>query len=182
MNSAIAAALPLVATLICRSGCIIIWCRKVEPCGLPLVSETLFRTPRLTRGSTLVSKTGELKMAKRMCALIFGVILLTSPVFAADVDGKWTGTLSTPGGDVPIAFVFKADGDKLTGTMTGMDGMELPIANGKVDGDKISYSVNIDFGGMMLELLYKGVVTPSEIKLDMSVFDMPFQVVVKKEK
>jgi hypothetical protein len=117
-----------------------------------------------------------------MCALIFGVILLASPVFAADVDGKWTGTLSTPGGDVPIAFVFKADGDKLTGTMTGMDGMELPIANGKVDGDKISYSVNIDFGGMMLELLYKGVVTPSEIKLDMSVFDMPFQVVVKKEK
>jgi hypothetical protein len=40
-----------------------------------------------------------------MCALVFGAILLTSPVFAADVDGKWTGTLTTPGGEVPIGFV-----------------------------------------------------------------------------
>ena len=130
----------------------------------------------------MVSKTGELEMAKRMCALVFGLILLTSSVFAADVDGKWTGTLTTPGGDVPIAFVFKADGDRLTGTMTGMDGMLLPLANGKIEGDKISYSVSIDFGGMMVDLLYKGVVTASEIKLEMSVLDMPFQVVVKKEK
>ena len=116
------------------------------------VSETLFRTPRLTRGSTLVSKTGE------------------------------SGTMNTPGGDFPVGFVFKSDGAKLTGTMIGMDGMELPITNGKIDGDKISYTVTIDFGGMMLELVYKGVVTASEIKLDMSVFDMPFQFVVKKEK
>jgi hypothetical protein len=54
--------------------------------------------------------------------------------------------------------------------------------NGKIDGDKISYTVNIDFGGMMLELNYKGVVTASDIKLDLSVFDMPFELVVKKEK
>jgi hypothetical protein len=31
-------------------------------------------------------------------------------------------------------------------------------------------------------MIYKGVVTPTEIKLDMSVFDMPFELVVKKEK
>jgi hypothetical protein len=31
-------------------------------------------------------------------------------------------------------------------------------------------------------MVYKGVVTPAEIKLDMSVFDMPFQIVVKKDK
>ena len=119
---------------------------------------------------------------RRMGALILGLLLLAAPAFAADVDGKWSGTMSTPGGDFPVGFVFKADGAKLTGTMIGMDGMELPIANGKIDGDKISYSVTIDVGGMMLELVYKGVVTASEIKLDMSVFDMPFQFVVKKEK
>ena len=118
----------------------------------------------------------------RMAGVILGLLLLAAPAFAADVDGKWTGTMSTPGGDFPIGFVFKADGDKLTGTMIGMDGMELPIKDGKIDGDKISYSVTIDIGGMMLELAYKGVVTASEIKLDLSVFDMPFQFVVKKEK
>lgn len=118
----------------------------------------------------------------RVCALILGLMLLSTPAFAADVDGKWSGTMSTPGGDFPVGFVFKADGTKLTGTMIGMEGMELPIANGKIDGDKISYTVTIDVGGMMLELVYKGVVTASEIKLDMSVFDMPFELVVKKEK
>jgi hypothetical protein len=119
----------------------------------------------------------------KTAALILGVLLLAAaPVFAADVDGKWTGTMSTPGGDFPVSFVFKADGAKLTGTMIGMEGMELPITNGKIEGDKIAYTVNIDFGGMMLELIYKGVVTASEIKLDMSVFDMPFELVVKKEK
>ena len=118
----------------------------------------------------------------RMGALILGLLLLAAPAFAADVDGKWTGTMSTPGGDFPLTFTFKADGAKLTGSMTGMDGMEIPITNGKVDGNQISYTVTIDFGGMALEMIYKGVVTPAEIKLDMSVFDMPFQVVVKKEK
>ena len=117
----------------------------------------------------------------RMAALILGLLLLAAPAFAADVDGKWTGTMSTPGGDFPITFTFKADGSKLTGSMTGMDGMEIPIANGKVEGNQISYTVTIDFGGMALEMVYKGVVTPAEIKLDMSVFDMPFQIVVKKE-
>ena len=106
----------------------------------------------------------------------------SSPVQGGLFDGKWTGTMSTPGGDFPVSFVFKADGATLTGTMIGMEGMEIPITNGKIDGDKISYTVNIDFGGMMLELVYKGVVTASEIKLDMSVFDMPFALVVKKEK
>jgi hypothetical protein len=129
----------------------------------------------------VASKIGEMTMG-RMAGLILGLLLLAAPAFAADVDGKWTGTMSTPGGDFPIGFVFKADGDKLTGTMIGMDGMELPIANGKVEGDKISYTVTIDLAGMMLELAYKGVVTASEIKLDLSVFDMPFQFVVKKEK
>jgi len=63
-----------------------------------------------------------------------------------------------------------------------MDGMEIPITNGKIEGDKISYTVTVDFGGMALEMIYKGVVTPTEIKLDMSVLDMPFELVVKKEK
>jgi hypothetical protein len=125
-------------------------------------------------------KIGEMTMG-RMAALTLGLLLLAAPAFAADVDGKWTGTMSTPGGDFPLTFTFKADGSKLTGSMTGMDGMEIPIANGKVDGNQISYTVTIDFGGMALEMVYKGVVTPAEIKLDMSVFDMPFQIVVKKE-
>jgi hypothetical protein len=64
--------------------------------------------------------------------------------------------------------------------MLGMDGTETAIANGIVEGDKISYTVTLDFGGMSLEMNYKGVVAAGEIKLDMEVFGMPFSFVVKK--
>ena len=118
---------------------------------------------------------------KRLCTLLLGIVLLTAaPALAADVDGRWTGTLVTPMGAVPITFNFKADGDKLTGSMVGMEGMDFAIANGKIEGDKISYTVTIDFGGMSLEMIYKGVVAAGEIKLDMEVFGMPFALVVKK--
>jgi hypothetical protein len=120
-------------------------------------------------------------MTKRVWALVLGIVLSAGWAFAADVDGRWTGSMTTPGGEVPVTFVFKAEGEKLTGAMIGMGGNEIPIADGKIEGDKISYSVSLDFGGMPLQMLYKGVVTPAEITLDGSVFDMPFQLVVKKE-
>ena len=122
-------------------------------------------------------------MGTRTRALIVGLMLLAaSSAFAADVDGRWTGSMSTPGGEFPVTFVFKADGATLTGHMIGRDGRETPIADGTIDGDKLSYSVMIDFGGMPMQMLYKGIVTSDEIKLDVSVFDMSFPLVVKKQK
>jgi hypothetical protein len=123
----------------------------------------------------------EIDMTKRVWALVLGIVLSAGWAYAADVDGRWTGSMTTPGGEVPVTFVFKAEGEKLTGAMIGMDGNEIPIADGKIEGDKISYSVTLDFGGMPFQMLYQGVVTPAEITLDGSVFDMPFQLVVKKE-
>jgi hypothetical protein len=123
----------------------------------------------------------ENEMGRRIGALVVGLMLLASPLFAADIDGRWSGTLSTPGGDFPITFVFKAEGNTLTGSMLGMDGTPLPIANGKIDGDKISYTVTIDFGGMALEMIYKGVVKATEVQLEASVFDMPMALVVRRD-
>ena len=110
-------------------------------------------------------------------------LLLTAvSVFAADVDGKWSGSVSTPNGDFPVNFSFKADGATLTGPMEGMDGMNIPIADGKVDGPNISFSVTLDFGGMPLVLNYKGVVATAEIKLMGDAMGMPFELTVKKAK
>ena len=65
---------------------------------------------------------------KKVFALVLALFVFAAPVFAADIDGKWAGTFSGgPSGDIAIAFNFKADGAKLTGTTTGPDGMELPI-------------------------------------------------------
>jgi hypothetical protein len=115
-----------------------------------------------------------------MRVMAMGFLLLAAPAVAADIDGRWSGTMVTPMGDFPIAFVFKADGDKLTGAMIGMDGAEFPIANGKIEGNNISYTVTLDFGGMALEFTYKGVLTGTELKLNGTVFDMPFELVVRK--
>ena len=116
----------------------------------------------------------------RFNAFAAGLLLVAVSAFAADVDGKWSGTVSTANGDFPQAFTFKADGVKLTGSMTGIDGMDIAIANGKIDGAIISFSATLDFGGMPFLLTYKGVVAKDQIKLTGDAAGMPFELVVKK--
>ena len=115
-------------------------------------------------------------------ALVFGLLLSAAPALAADVDGKWAGTISTPGGEVPVAFEFKADGTNLTGTTSSPDGMSVNIKDGKIDGDKITFGVSLDLGGMPLDIAYSGVVTPTELKMKADVLGMALEFVVKKEK
>jgi hypothetical protein len=118
----------------------------------------------------------------RFYAGIAALVLLASSAFAADVDGKWAGTMATPMGDIPIGFTLKADGATLTGSTTGPDGTDIAIKDGKVDGANISFSVTFDFGGMPFTLMYKGVVSADSIKFSGDAGGMPFEVVVKKAK
>jgi hypothetical protein len=111
---------------------------------------------------------------------LIAVLLCAVSCFAADVDGKWTGSISTPNGDLPVSFVFKADGATLTGTTTGPDGSEVKIANGKVDGKNITFAVTFDFGGNGVTINYKGVVDMGQIKLTADFNGMPFELTVKK--
>jgi len=115
----------------------------------------------------------------RFRALAIGLLLAAASCFAADVDGKWSGNMATPNGDVPVNFSFKAEGAKLTGTTTGPAG-DIAIADGKVDGDKISFSVTFDFGGMPLTMNYSGAVAKDQIKFSIDVFGMPLELIVKK--
>jgi len=110
---------------------------------------------------------------------VAALFLLTVSAFAADVDGKWTGSMSTPMGDIPVGFTFKADGATLTGTTTGPDG-DIAIKDGKIDGSTITFTVTFDFGGMPFTLSYKGVVSGDTIKFSGDVGGMPFELTVKK--
>jgi hypothetical protein len=114
--------------------------------------------------------------------VIVALVLAAAPARAAEVDGKWTGSLDTPMGAIQVGFNFKADGPALTGTTTGPDGAEVPIKNGKIDGDKISFVVTIDFGGMMFDLNYTGVVAADTAKLTIDIMGMPMSFEVKKAK
>ncbi len=116
-------------------------------------------------------------------ALVVAFLLVAAaPLAAAPVDGSWSGSVPTPNGDFPVTFKFMADGTMLNGSMLGMDGMELPIANGKIEGNNLSYTLSLDFGGMPFELSYKGVLAGDQIALTGEAGGMPFEFVVKRDK
>ena len=116
----------------------------------------------------------------KLKSLAVALLLAAAPAFAADIDGKWTGSVDTPGGAMAITYTFKADGAKLTGNSLGPDGSPLPIKNGKVEGNKISFAQDIDFGQGPVTFNYTGVVSPTELKLHSSFMDMPIDFTLKK--
>jgi len=98
-----------------------------------------------------------------LCTIAFALVALTVAM-AADATGKWTAAVPGRGGQTQdTTFNLKAAGDKLTGTMTGMGGAEVAIADGKVSGDDISFSVSMKMGDNDVKFLYKGTVKGDEI-------------------
>ena len=77
--------------------------------------------------------------------------------------GTWKATMETPNGAAENTFVLAVDGAKVTGSISGMMGT-VPITDGKLDGDKISFSINTDFG----TISYSGTVKGDEMKLTLS--------------
>ena len=97
--------------------------------------------------------------------LLAGLGLFSVLTFAADVNGKWTATMETPRGAQTSTFTFKADGDKLTGTVEGARGGPVEIQDGKISGDDISFVVVREMQGNQLKMVYKGKVEGNEIKM-----------------
>ena len=95
---------------------------------------------------------------------------------AADVTGTWKGSIETPNGSREVTMHLKADGAKLTGTVSGRQG-DVEIQDGKVDGDNVSF--NFVRGEFKME--YKGKVSGDEIKFDISIGDRTVQMVAKKQ-
>jgi hypothetical protein len=111
----------------------------------------------------------------------FGLLLAAAaPAFAADIDGKWAGTIDTPNGPVMLNYTFKATGEVLTGTTAGPMGQELPIANGKITGNKVSFSLTLDLGQGPATFNYTGEMTTGELKLHSEFMGMPFEFTLKK--
>lgn len=99
---------------------------------------------------------------------------------AADINGKWKAEYTSPDGQArESTFDLKADGNKLTGTITSPRG-EAPISDGKINGDEISFSAVRNIQGNEVKLLYKGKVTGNEIKLNVTFGDNSFDIVAKK--
>ena len=104
-------------------------------------------------------------MTKNLLLVVTMLFALTFVEMAADVTGKWTAQVPGRGGqNMEMVMNFKVAGEALTGTVTGFGGMDIPISEGKVSGDNISFVTSIDRGGQTFKQTYTGTVAGDEIK------------------
>lgn len=85
----------------------------------------------------------------RLLLVVFLVALVAMTAAAADVTGKWSGsfTLGDAGGDGGTAFlVLKQSGTTISGTAGGTEAEQFPLENAKIDGNKITGTVNASDG------------------------------------
>ena len=73
--------------------------------------------------------------------LVLAGCLAALTMMAADPTGKWTAEMQGRNGNaMTVTMNLKADGDKLSGTVSGRMG-DTDISDGKVDGDNVMFSV-----------------------------------------
>jgi hypothetical protein len=130
-----------------------------------------------------------LRKSAILVVLIFAGLVCA---YGADITGKWSAQFDSQVGVQKYTFDFKVEGTKLTGTATsiikGQDGSTVneaktQIQEGKIEGDKITFSENLPYTGMDLKIVYTGTVSGNEIKLSRTVADQPGETfVAKREK
>ena len=79
-------------------------------------------------------------MFKKLITTAVLVVAFVSFSFAQDVTGHWTGKVMD---QFDIAYDFKVDGEKLTGTNTGPDGKSTPVSDGVIKGSDLSFTIDI---------------------------------------
>ena len=109
------------------------------------------------------------------------VFALVIAIRAADVTGRWTATFITDIGEQQYTYEFVVKGSTLTGTAKGSLTGESPIAEGKVDGDTITFVENAKFMEMPLRITYTGRMTSAdEIQFERNVADIAMEKLTAK--
>jgi len=85
-------------------------------------------------------------MKKILTAILF--LFIASGLFAKGIDGTWKGKMQGQNGDMELTFVFKIDGEKLSGQVKTENG-DVEITNTKVNGKEFSFDV--EFNGMSIK-------------------------------
>jgi hypothetical protein len=73
---------------------------------------------------------------------ILALFCITFVASAADVTGHWSAEITTGRGPQAVTFNFAQSGSALTGTVGGGRGGDIMIADGKVDGETITFSTS----------------------------------------
>jgi hypothetical protein len=90
--------------------------------------------------------------------------LFAFSALAADISGNWKATAEGPNGALERTFTFKQEGTKLTGETTSSFTGKSTIADGKVEGDTVTFTIDAKIGDQDLKLSYKGKIAGNEIR------------------
>jgi hypothetical protein len=99
---------------------------------------------------------------RRTLSIALFVLLALASVRAADPSGRWIATFATEVGEQQYTYEFVVKGTTLTGTAKGNLTGESQIAEGKIDGDKITFVENSSFMEMPLRFVYSGTMTSAD--------------------
>jgi hypothetical protein len=108
---------------------------------------------------------------KQLIVILTALLAFSFAALAAeDATGNWKATIDTPNGSQVQTFALKMDGGKVTGTIGSEMLGSMQIAEGRMDGDKISFSITSDYG----VIRYAGTVSGDTMKLTITVGDGQF--------
>ncbi len=95
---------------------------------------------------------------------------------SADPSGNWAGNADSPNGPVEIAYTFKVDGQKLTGSVTGPQGT-VDLQNGTYKDSVLAFDIITMRGALHQAGKYYG----DSIALDFTVRDKPIHMKLLKK-
>jgi len=84
-------------------------------------------------------------------------------LMAADLSGTWDAAVESSLGSGNPSFVFKQDGEKLTGDYSGALGAAK--LTGSVKGDAVEFRFKADAGGESIDVVYSGTVSEGGKKI-----------------
>jgi len=101
------------------------------------------------------------------CMKLLLLFFAAAVLFAAstDISGKWKGSADTPMGTIERTFVFKVDGNKLTGETTSEMTGKSAIENGSINGDAVAFTITASIQGTEAKISYTGKVKGDTIQL-----------------
>ena len=97
----------------------------------------------------------------RIFTLVFALLISSIAAMAADVSGAWACTVDSPQGQLDVTLTLKQDGDKVTGTLSSQMG-DAPVT-GTVKGSDIEFTMSMDAGGGNMVLKYNAKVDGDKI-------------------
>ncbi len=98
-----------------------------------------------------------------MKRLLILIIALAATALASDISGNWKATADGPNGQMERTFVFKVDGNKVTGETTSSLMGKSTITDGKVDGDTVTFTITAKLQDNEMKLTYTGKIKDNEI-------------------